>query len=156
MKITVSSSDRPGDANISPVACDRGRVLIAEDESTIADLFAIILANSFPSLEVDKVEDGEEALRLFAEHHHALVIMDVNMPRMSGHIVYRKMEALCTGKIWETPSVLFCTGQMHHQDVHAIIAGDSRHGMLIKPVQPNQLIDFVRSRLNHSGAPDPG
>jgi len=150
MRISVTSSDQSGNSNVNPVACNRGKVLIVEDEETIADLFAIVLANSFPGLSIDKVKNGDEALQQFAEHHHTLVITDVNMPHMPGHVVYRKIEELCARKIWKTPTVLFCTGQVHSAEVRSIVAGDGRHGMLTKPIDPNDLLDRVRSRLSAS------
>ncbi len=150
MRISIASSDQKGDGNVVPVACNSDRILIVEDEGTIADLFAIILSSALPDAAIDKVESGEEALEQFAEHHHALVITDVNMPRIPGDALYRKIEELCAGRIWKTPAVLFCTGQVHNSGVNSIIANDSRHGILVKPVDPGRLVEAVQSKLDAS------
>jgi CheY-like chemotaxis protein len=150
MRISIASSDKSGDSNVAPVSCDNGRILIVEDEATIADLFAIILSGAFPGATIDKAESGEDAVRLFGEHHHALVITDVNMPRMPGQVVYRRIEELCAGKIWQSPTVLFCTGQVHNAEVRDIISSDSRHSILIKPVDPGKLVEVVKSKLGLS------
>ncbi len=58
------------------------RVLIAEDDATIRQLYSLILQNS--GYEVVEAVDGQEALDKFLAQPCDMVITDMNMPRMSG------------------------------------------------------------------------
>jgi two-component system, cell cycle sensor histidine kinase and response regulator CckA len=51
--------------------------------------------------------DGDEALRIFAEHRHdiALVVLDAIMPGLTGHEVHRRLKQLSPAT-----RVVCCTG----------------------------------------------
>jgi len=57
-------------------------VLCVEDDSTTRKLLQKMLARRFER--VIMARDGEEGLDLFLQHHPALVLTDVQMPRMDG------------------------------------------------------------------------
>ena len=44
-----------------------------------------MLKGRFPSLQIDVAETGRQAISLFEDHNHDLVLMDVQMPEMDGH-----------------------------------------------------------------------
>lgn len=57
-------------------------VLIAEDDEPIALALAMIVEDE--GYRVLHANDGQEALELAQQHHPALIITDLMMPRMSG------------------------------------------------------------------------
>lgn len=60
----------------------QARILIAEDEAPLRNLVRMSLETS--GHHVTTVNDGEEALRVFASEPFDLVIVDIMMPRIDG------------------------------------------------------------------------
>ena len=60
----------------------QARILIAEDEAPLRNLVRMSLETS--GHHVTTVNDGEEALRVFASEPFDLVIVDIMMPRVDG------------------------------------------------------------------------
>jgi DNA-binding NtrC family response regulator len=58
------------------------RILIVDDEATIR--FSLAEALSEVGCTVDTAETGEEALKLFADAQHHLVVTDLKLPQLSG------------------------------------------------------------------------
>ena len=65
------------------------RVLVADDERDIVELVAFVLGRA--GYEVDKADDGDQALRLVRERHPALCILDGRMPELAGFEILRRL-----------------------------------------------------------------
>ena len=65
-------------------------VLIIEDSSTQAKLIAAQLSQY--NVNVIWAEDGLQGLRMLEVEHPALVVLDINMPRMDGYQVCRRLK----------------------------------------------------------------
>lgn len=63
---------------------DPQKILIVDDDEAILHLHFQYIANSFKHLKILKAKDGKEALVLFQETPCAVVVTDVEMPRMDG------------------------------------------------------------------------
>lgn len=61
---------------------DKTHLLVVEDEPTIRELFATLLTSAGYS--VAQAQDGFEALEQVSRQRPALILSDLNMPRMSG------------------------------------------------------------------------
>ena len=60
------------------------RVLVVDDHTMIAQGLRSVL-DTYPNIEVvGQAADGEAACRMVATHQPALVLMDINLPRMDG------------------------------------------------------------------------
>lgn len=68
----------------------RHRVLLADDDPALRRLVGATLGSN--DFELLHAIDGEEALRVAAEKHPALVLLDVNMPRVDGFDVCRQLK----------------------------------------------------------------
>ena len=67
-------------------------VVVAEDDRTIRELVAATLGLE-PRVRVLLAEDGEEALAMVRAERPALIVLDLCMPRLSGHEVCRAIRA---------------------------------------------------------------
>jgi len=68
------------------------KILIVDDEKNLRQVLAIEL--SADGDEVDAAEDGVRALELLEKKEYDVVLLDLNMPRMGGIDVLKKMRAL--------------------------------------------------------------
>ena len=126
--------------------CNTHRVLVVDDEVTLLEFFKEILKDRLPGVEVDGVHGGAEALESFRVKHHAIIVLDVSMPEMSGDEVFEHIKGICEEKKWEMPVVVFCTG---FSPPRAVLnaAETGRHCVLSKPVDNETLVSAVRMRL---------
>ncbi len=75
------------------------KVLIADDSPVIRKRLARLLAEVDRVTIVGPASDGDEALRLFDEHHPGLVVLDLHMPGQNGLEVLvkiRQQDRSCT------------------------------------------------------------
>lgn len=115
------------------------RVLIADDERVIREALRL-LVDSDPGLSVvAEAGDGAEVLRLVERHRPDIVLMDVQMPRMTGLEATRILATRPGG-----PRVIVLT--MFDLDDHvyqALRAGAS--GFLLKNSPPAEVLRAVRA-----------
>jgi CheY-like chemotaxis protein len=70
------------------------RILLVEDNPGDAQLVRMAFAEALPSARVSVVTDGEAALvRLRDEGPPDLLLLDLNLPRLSGHEVLQEIRA---------------------------------------------------------------
>ena len=70
------------------------KILVVDDEKNLRQVLAIEL--SADGDEVDAAEDGLKALELLEKTEYDVVLLDLNMPRMGGIDVLKKIRALDT------------------------------------------------------------
>ncbi len=66
-------------------------ILVVEDSPTQAEKMSALL-NVLCGMRVIVAKDGIEALRSVAQNHPDLVILDVNLPRMDGYQVCKRLK----------------------------------------------------------------
>jgi len=145
-RVYLPSGSRPAPAvpadELRAAAHGTETILLAEDEPIVRRLAVRILERA--GYTVLAASDGEEALRLFEENGAvvSLVILDVVMPRLSGHEVYRRIK-----KASPDLKVLFCTGHDPETAQSNLIAEE--HLRLIeKPFEAGTLLAAVREALD--------
>ncbi|MGQ9908663.1 MAG: adenylate/guanylate cyclase domain-containing protein [Candidatus Flexifilum sp.] len=123
-------------------------VLIADDNLDSRKLVTEIIQ----SMRVDVVTaaDGQEALEKVQQHRPDLVILDVNMPLVSGFEVVERMKA---DPATQAIPVIMLTalGDIEYR-VHGLKLGADDY--LSKPFSPRELIERVRTRLRVKGETD--
>jgi DNA-binding response OmpR family regulator len=121
------------------------KVLIAEDERTIADVVAFGVRMTWPGCSVVIACNGEEAIRLFNEEHPNLAILDITMPPPDGFDVCREIR-----KESQIP-VLMLTGR--HTTVDKVRALDlGADDYLTKPFDHLELMARLRALARRSAA----
>lgn len=124
-----------------------GRIMIVDDEKPILKLFQMMIQAALPECEIDTAENGAEAMGLFRDNHHGVVVMDLHMPIMDGQAAFLEVEKVCDEKEWEMPSVIFCTGYAPSELVHDAVSRNPFHCLLQKPIRGDTLVDAIRKRL---------
>ena len=123
------------------------RLLIVDDEEPMRKLFHLILHSEYPELQIDQASNGREAIEKAVAGRPKVIIMDCQMPVADGAHAYEGIRAEFQKRGWSMPSVLFCTGFTLPEVLRKVVAEDSRHAYLPKPIQAESLIQEVGLRL---------
>lgn len=119
------------------------KALVVDDSLTIRKI--IIKALQQIGVEdVAEAENGVLALTAVAEHSPGLILMDWNMPQMSGIEALTKLR----GQGCKTPIIMVTTEAEKSRVIEAIKAGANDY--LIKPFAPEQLAEKAK-RLMPAG-----
>ncbi len=123
-----------------------GRVLVVEDEPTVARLIADVLQDE--GLTVEVLLDGRDGLKRAAEQRFDLVICDMRMPGVDGQQFYQSL--VRSGNELQH-NFLFVTGDVIAPATHAFL---ERHHLphLAKPFRVEELTDRVRGVLHQKHA----
>ena len=117
------------------------RILIVEDELDIAENIAALLTAKGHRATI--VSDGAEALRLAQKELPDLLLLDVMLPRMSGHDVCRMLRAdPRTAKL----KIVMVTGLGRGGDVEEAFAAGA-DDYLIKPFDSARLFKKIEKML---------
>ena len=112
------------------------KILVADDDRDMVDLLTYWLRGH--GYDIVRAFDGEQAVARWRESRPDLVILDVEMPKMDGFDVCRKMSSESNAL------VLFLTCRDHEADeVRALDLGADDY--LRKPFAPRQLLARIRA-----------
>ena len=113
------------------------KVLVADDDPTTRALLCAVLAEL--GHETEQAADGDEAWRCFQESRHPLVVLDIEMPKLDGLEVCRRIRS--SDEKRET-FILVLTGRDHPEDLAAVLdAGADDY--VTKPTS----VEHVRARI---------
>ena len=85
----------------------------------------------------ESASDAQEALRAAAERKYDLILMDIEMPGMSGDAAVRKLRAMADPKVATTPAIAL-TGNVREEDIQRYYEANM-NGFLAKPIDPAAL-----------------
>ena len=120
-----------------------GLILWADDEIDLLKPHIMFL--NAKGYEVVTVSNGRDALDAVAEHRFDLVILDENMPGLSG------LETLSQIKITHPDVPVIMITKSEEENIMNQAIGNKIADYLIKPVNPNQILLSIKKNL-HSGA----
>lgn len=113
------------------------RILIIEDETALCNSIAEGLR--MDGYEVDRCQDGSEALELCEVEHYDLILLDLNLPGMDGMEVLRRLRR----EDGETPVLILSARGQIRDKVEGLDAGANDY--LTKPFHFEELEARVRS-----------
>jgi adenylate cyclase len=120
---------------------DPPRILVVDDNETNRDILVTRLkTNGYQTLQA---ADGEQALRMVAEHHPDLVLLDVMMPKLDGLEACRRLKS--DDNVPFTPVILVTAKAASEDIVAGLDAGADEY--LTKPIDQAALVARVRSVL---------
>lgn len=120
---------------------NKPKILLVEDDEIVAIVTAEALS---PEYDVRHVDNGQAALAALSQEIPDLVLLDVDMPAMSGYEVCRKLRQI--PKMADLP-VIFLSGMANEED---LLAGHEAGGSdyLAKPVSSDELCAKIKLHLN--------
>lgn len=130
---------------VSIMATAHPKILVIDDEEMILSSLSIILSEKY---DVITAEDGVSGLTKFNESHPSLVLLDINLPMMSGVEVLARIREIDRGV-----PVIVMTGR------RATVLGElstlwtkqcaelAISGYLIKPISPDKLLRQIEKAI---------
>jgi DNA-binding response OmpR family regulator len=119
---------------------DKKRILVAEDDETIATMLVRILSVRY---EVHRAQDGKQALAIADRIRPNLVLLDVMMPGLDGYATAQQIRMIPTLK---NVSIIFLTAKGGAMDVVKGIQAGARF-YVTKPFKMDDLLAKVRKAL---------
>lgn len=116
------------------------RVLLIDDDPSISFLFTQYLKSA--GMVVDSFTDPEKALAHFMEsdyRHYDLVVTDIRMTKLNGFELYQQLKTLDPNL-----QIIFVTALDIAQEITTILPEVKLSQFLIKPINPNVLINSVK------------
>ncbi len=123
------------------------RILVAEDNVINASYMRIMLEKA--GYLVDVAQDGVEALELYREHFHSIVLLDISMPQKGGDEVLAEMLQLA-GKTGRSVFSVAVTGMVTEPECKMIRAAGFNE-ILFKPVDSGTLLSILAGRETVNG-----
>jgi DNA-binding response OmpR family regulator len=116
--------------------------LIIEDQEDIADIYSTAL--NLVGFETQIIYDGKVALEQLPSLEPDIIILDMNLPRVSGHYLFKQLKTI---PHLEDVPVVICTANsvMANAMKSEIYATDF---ILVKPVSIHQLNGLVHRIFN--------
>jgi two-component system response regulator MtrA len=124
----------------------RGRVLVVDDDSALAEMLGIVLRGE--GFEPTFVYDGDKALEVFRGTHPDLVLLDLMLPTVDGIDVCRQIRAE------SGVPIVMLTAKTDTVDV-VLGLESGADDYIMKPFKSKELIARVRARLRRTDEPAP-
>jgi len=118
------------------------KALVVDDDRTLAELVTFALQRE--GFEVVQAHDGEVALRRWAEEEPDVIVLDVNMPKVDGFAVCRRIRAEA-----ETPIIMLTVRGDEDDIVRGLELGADDY--IPKPFSPRQLVARIHAVLRRAG-----
>ncbi len=115
------------------------KIMVVDDDMIIRMLLEAYLKEG--GYEVIRATDGDEAVALAIQTQPDLILMDVNMPNMSG---YEAVKMLRDQNV-TVPIIALSASNFEHDRIHAVASGYNNY--LMKPVYIEELFDILQTYL---------
>lgn len=120
--------------------------LIIEDNVELALIYGAALETL--GYTIENIEDGKKALQRLDSVVPALIILDMNLPHVSGHYIYKKLRSDET--FAQTPIIIATANQLIADALREEISGNDR--LLVKPVSPSNLRNVAKEILERTSS----
>ncbi len=121
-------------------------ILVVDDEPQIRRVLQATLSSS--GYDVILAKDGQEAIEMVIREHPDLILLDVNMPGMSGLEACSKIRLSFTG-----PIIMVTVRNSEQDKVQALDSGADDY--VVKPFPMGELLARIRAALRRSNSEEP-
>ena len=118
------------------------KILVVDDDRVLADVITFMLHKE--GFEVIQANDGAAALERWENEQPDLIILDVNMPKIGGFEVCRRIRAKSN-----TPILLLTVRGEEEDILDGFELGADDY--IVKPFSPRQLVARVKALLRRAG-----
>ena len=118
------------------------KVLIVEDDLALSDVLSFTLRRA--GFEVLTAHDGRHALTVWEQENPALLLLDLNLPKLDGLAVCRHIRTHAP-----TPIIMLSVRGGDEAVVQGLEMGADDY--MVKPFSPTQLVARVRAVLRRTG-----
>ena len=140
-EVTVEQNSLSAEARLK--ALFRGvRILLVEDEPINQEVSRGFLEET--GFQVDLAEDGIEAVEMASNFDYALILMDMQMPRMNGIEATQAIRALPGRQ--QTPILAMTANAFDEDKRNCLAAGMNDH--ISKPIDPERLFETLLKWLS--------
>ncbi len=134
----------------SPILDFKGRALLIVDDNAMNRKLAHSMLNMlFQGIDIVEAEHGERALELAQNHEFELILMDIQMPGMSGYETTRRIRET-HNQNKQTSIIALTAGTIKGEKERCIAAGMDDY--MSKPLTSDKLGLMVKKWTNFSGA----
>lgn len=120
---------------------EAAKIMVIDDSQTIRRTAETLLAKE--GFSVVTAQDGYEALAKIADHHPALIFVDIMMPRLDGYQACALIKA--NPRYASTPVIMLSSKDGLFDRARGRIVGSDEY--LTKPFTRDELIGAVRTHL---------
>ena len=121
-------------------------ILVVDDEPQIRRVLRATLSSS--GYDVIEAKDGQDAVATVIRERPALILMDVNMPGMSGFEACSKIRLFFSG-----PIIMVTVRNSEHDKILALDSGADDY--VVKPFTMGELLARIRAALRRSNWEEP-
>jgi two-component system response regulator MtrA len=140
-------TDRQGDRNpVKEPTKQRGRVLVVDDDTSLAEMLTIVLRNE--GFDSRVCSDGDNAIRVVRDYRPDVVLLDLMLPGKDGIDVCREIRTEST-----VPIVMLTAKNDTVDVVLGLESGADDY--IVKPFKPKELIARIRARLRKHESSSP-
>ena len=123
------------------------KALVVDDDLALADVVSFTLRRA--GYEVIVAHDGQMAIDRWQSEHPDFLVLDLNLPKLSGLEVCQRIRAEA-----DTPILILSVRDDDDDVVNGLKAGADDY--IVKPFSPRQLVARVDSVLRRAGGKRPG
>jgi two-component system, OmpR family, KDP operon response regulator KdpE len=116
------------------------KILTVDDDASVRQALAVSLRLQLQDVEVLEAADGEAGLEMFFDTNPDVVLLDVNMPRMSGFEVLREIR-----RVSDVPVIMLTARDEEMDQVRGLELGVDDY--LHKPIRHVTLVARIKSAL---------
>lgn len=127
-------------------------ILVIDDHQLYRITLCELLRVCWPNAEIAQAADGSRALNLIVEQHWDVLLLDYQLPGISGGELIRQMRARAAARDTPFPALIMMSTQ---PDVPHFIRAFGAAGFLPKPVDADQLYELVAAHLPEAAAGQP-
>jgi DNA-binding response OmpR family regulator len=124
------------------------KVLLVEDDLALSDVHVFTLRRA--GFEVSPVYDGEAALHAWESQAPDLLLLDLNLPRLDGLSVCRRIRAGNSPQA-AIPIIILSVRSADESIVTGLEVGADDY--MVKPFSPTQLVARIRAVLRRANVP---